>query len=127
MVNGDVQPEHPGMDTKNRVGLRVRLIRKNRGLTQEQLAELIDRSVDAVSLLERGKIYPSFETLERLSERLGVPLKELVDFREGEDPERVELETALAEAARKLDNRELATAVRQINALVELVADREPG
>ena len=102
------------MDTKHRVGIRVKSIRRQRGLTQEQLAELIDRSVDTISLLERGKILPSFETLEKLSERLQIPLKDFVDFGSTDDPERLELETTLMEVARGLDKGALKLAVEQI-------------
>ena len=41
------------------------------------------------------------------------------------NPERLELQVALAEAGRKLDNRALAAAVRQISALVDLL-DQDP-
>lgn len=110
------------MDTKHRVGLRVRAARKIRGITQEQLAELIDRSVDTVSLLERGKTLPSFETLERLSGRLQIPIKEFVDFGGEEDPERLELQIALNDYARKLDTQTLTIAVRQIRDLSRVLS-----
>lgn len=103
------------------MGLRVRGIRKARRLTQEQLAELIDRSVDTISLLERGKTLPSFETLVRLSERLEIPLKEFVDFGGEEDTECLEMQIALNDLARKLDKQALAIAVRQIGDLAKLI------
>jgi transcriptional regulator with XRE-family HTH domain len=120
VVNAWSQAEHWRMETKHRVGLRVRAIRKARHMTQEQLAELIERSVDTVSLLERGKTLPSFETLERLSERLDVPLKEFVDFGGESDPERVRLQFELAEYVKSLDTEALAVAVRQIGDLTKI-------
>jgi transcriptional regulator with XRE-family HTH domain len=63
-------------------GRRVRTLRKRRGMTQEQLAEAADISVDFLSLMERGVNAPSFATLERLADALGVPVKELFDFSE---------------------------------------------
>lgn len=119
MVNVRNQEHHPGMDTKNRVALRVKTARKQQGLTQEKLAELIDRSVDTISLLERGQVLPSFETLERLSERLNLPLRDLLDAG-SDDEERVELETALMSVARGLDKKTLRLAVEQIQALGKL-------
>lgn len=107
------------MDAKTRVALRVKTVRKQKELTQEQLAELIDRSVDTISLLERGQVLPSFETLERLSECLNLALSELVDA-EGNDPERIELETVLMSVARGLDTPTLKLAVEQIQALGKL-------
>ncbi len=51
-------------------------------MTQEQLAEAADISVDFLSLMERGVNAPSFATLERLADALGVPAKELFEFSE---------------------------------------------
>lgn len=49
-------------------------------MTQEQLAEAADISVDFLSLVERGVNAPSFTTLERLADALGVPEKDLFEF-----------------------------------------------
>lgn len=67
------------MKLKNRVALRIKTIRKQRKLTQGQLAERIDRTVFAVSQLERGLSLPNFETLERLSLALDVPVRDFFD------------------------------------------------
>lgn len=65
---------------RRRFGERLRELRKQAGLSQEQLAERAHLSVDFVSLMERGINAPSFETLEKLSEALGVPVREFFDF-----------------------------------------------
>ena len=65
-------------------GKKLRDLRKQRGITQEQLAEAALISVDFLSLVERGINAPSFETLEKLTGALDVPVKQLFDF---EDPE----------------------------------------
>lgn len=62
-------------------GRRLKALRREGGLTQEQLAEAAQISVDFLSLLERGVNAPSFETLEKLAEALEVPVRELFDFR----------------------------------------------
>jgi transcriptional regulator with XRE-family HTH domain len=49
-------------------------------MTQERFAELLNISVDFLSLVERGVSAPSFETLERLSKRLKIPVAELFSF-----------------------------------------------
>ncbi len=102
------------MDIKKQVGPRIKTLRKNRGLTQEQLAALIDRSVDGISNLERGLSLPNFETLERLAVNLKVPIKAFFDFEEGETPIRAKLLTSLNDVARTLEDRELAMAVEQL-------------
>jgi transcriptional regulator with XRE-family HTH domain len=108
------------MEAKRAIGIRVREIRKLRGLTQEQLAELLDRSVEAVSLLERGQVSPNFETLERLGERLGISLKDLVDVPGGDNPRQAELIIQLTEIARTLDEDRLRIAIEQIRSLSKL-------
>ena len=56
---------------------RLREIRVQRRMTQERFAETVDISVDFLSLIERGISAPSFETLERISKRLRLPLADL--------------------------------------------------
>ena len=41
-------------------------------MTQQRFAELLDISVDFLSLIERGRNVPSFETLEKMAKRLRV-------------------------------------------------------
>lgn len=62
-----------------RFGRRLKQLRKQKDLTQEQLAESADVSVRFLSNMERGVNAPSFETLERLAEALSVSVKELFD------------------------------------------------
>ncbi|MAI89213.1 helix-turn-helix domain-containing protein [Ponticaulis sp.] len=52
---------------------RLQLSRKKAGLTQEQLAERIGKSVDLVSRLERATTSPSFETISLIAEALNSP------------------------------------------------------
>jgi len=66
---------------RERFGKRVRVLRKQADLSQEELAARADISVDFVGLIERGVNAPSFETLEKLAEALEVPVRELFDFR----------------------------------------------
>jgi transcriptional regulator with XRE-family HTH domain len=61
-------------------GNNLSSIRKNKGLTQEDLAERSGISVDFLSLIERGLRAPSFSTIESLSIALDVEVKELFDF-----------------------------------------------
>ena len=108
------------MDIKHQVGVRIRVFRKQRGLTQEGLAARIDRSVETISNLECGRSLPSFETLVRLAESLDVPIRDFFEFGEDvaqSDAYRLELLTTLTEIARRLETRDLAVAVEQIKAL----------
>jgi len=49
-------------------------------MSQEQFAELLEISVDFLSLIERGINAPSFENLEVFATQLGVPVHELFVF-----------------------------------------------
>ncbi len=57
---------------------RLRRLRAQRQLTQENLCERAGISVDAVSRIENGNRTPSLETLERLSLALGVRVVDMV-------------------------------------------------
>jgi transcriptional regulator with XRE-family HTH domain len=64
------------------LGRRLRALRKQRGLTQEELGERARLSGKFVGLIERGTGNPSLEVLARLSEALRLELWELLRFEE---------------------------------------------
>jgi len=66
--------------TKILLGERIRELRKNRGLTQEQFADLIEVEQKHVSRIELGKSFPTLERLEKISQALEVPLRDIFDF-----------------------------------------------
>jgi transcriptional regulator with XRE-family HTH domain len=61
-------------------GKRLRYFRRDRDLTQEQLAELVDLSVNFISMLEKGEAAPSFDTIAKLTNALNVDVGELFKF-----------------------------------------------
>jgi transcriptional regulator with XRE-family HTH domain len=63
-------------------GHRLREIRIERELSQESFAEFVGISVDFLSLIERGINAPTFETIEQIARRLGLPVKALFEFPE---------------------------------------------
>jgi transcriptional regulator with XRE-family HTH domain len=65
---------------RQKFGKRLREIRAQRQMTQEQFAETLDMSVDFLSLIERGRNAPSFETLERMAKRLRLSVADLFSF-----------------------------------------------
>jgi transcriptional regulator with XRE-family HTH domain len=56
------------------VGLRLKAIRNERGLSLRALAELCELSPNTISLIERGASSPSVSTLQRLATALGVQI-----------------------------------------------------
>ena len=67
------------IDVKQHVGLKVKAARQKLGLTQEQLAEAIDKTVETISNIERGHSLTSIETLQVISNQLKVPLAALFE------------------------------------------------
>ena len=63
-------------------GSRIRAFRRARGLTLQQLAELIHKSRATVSKYEAGEITLDIETLFDIAQVLGVELSQLTDYRE---------------------------------------------
>lgn len=52
--------------------------RRNRGLSQAQLAKLCGVTQQAIQKIEKGTGKPSFDTLMKLAEALGVTVNDLV-------------------------------------------------
>lgn len=67
------------MDIKAALGNRVRHLREKKGLSQSELAERVDRSVHAISMIERGRNWPNLSTLQALSQALTVSPANLLD------------------------------------------------
>ena len=109
------------MDTKTRIGILVRELRKSGGLTQDQLAALINRSTEAVSNLERGVSLPGIDTLEKLSETLHVSVKDFfeVPTKGKASRHKIELLAKLVSIALALPEKELRLAVTQIEAIAK--------
>jgi transcriptional regulator with XRE-family HTH domain len=107
------------MDTKTRIGIQIRELRKAKGLTQDDLAALVDRSTEAISNLERGISLVGIDTLERLSAKLGVPIRDF--FEHAGQPHlssrRAELLARLQATATGLTDKQLALAVNQVTAI----------
>lgn len=55
-------------------GVKVRELRKQKGLTLTALAKKTRRSVSLISQIETGNISPSFSSMQIIAEALGIPL-----------------------------------------------------
>lgn len=67
-------------NVSKQVGLRIQEIRKSKGLSQEDLSELIGLTKNYIGLLERGQRNPSLKTLTHIAQALGTSMKSLFDF-----------------------------------------------
>lgn len=96
-------------DVQSRFGRRVRELRKQKGLTQEQLAEAIGRSVDTVSNIERGSSLTRISTVAAIADALGVSMSGMFESPEDQlvaerDRSKARRLARLIEAARSLDS-----------------------
>lgn len=66
--------------TKELLGVRIKELRKQCGISQDQLAERIDIDPKHVSRIEVGRSYPSLDTLEKIAMALNVELKDFFEF-----------------------------------------------
>lgn len=64
------------------IGEYIRIIRKNKGLTQKQLGERANIAEPTIRKYELGKLNPKFETLEKIATALGVSAWELMGMQE---------------------------------------------
>ena len=65
---------------QKRLGQRIADLRKNRRLTQPELAKAVGCSVDFISLVERGVNAPSVARLEDFAKALKVEVVDLFTF-----------------------------------------------
>ena len=65
------------MDIKKELGEKIKRIRKQRGLTQNQLAELVYISPRNLSNIELGINFVKAETLDKIIESLNISTEEL--------------------------------------------------
>lgn len=65
------------MNIKKELGEKIKRYRKKRGLTQEQLAEMVEISARNLSNIEIGISFAKAETLEKILEALDVTTEEI--------------------------------------------------
>ncbi len=72
------------------IGENIRYLRKQRGLSQEQLALHADITPSYMGQVERGEKNPTVDVLSKIAQALGLSLERLVNI--GNDPEHAEIE-----------------------------------
>lgn len=79
-------------------GDRLKELRKERNLTQEDIASMFDVTKNAVYSWEVGKSQPSIEIIKRLAQYFGVTIDYLLNFTQDDVDKMEKLKTALKEA-----------------------------
>ena len=67
-------------DINKKIGIRIKIERFNRKISQEKLAEKSGLNRTTIGYIERGEISPTIETLYKISEALDIALHDLVDI-----------------------------------------------
>jgi transcriptional regulator with XRE-family HTH domain len=78
------------MDAQKRLGQNIREHRKERRMSQTELAQRAGVALMTISRLERGEHDPHVRTLSQIARGLGVPLLELMrsaGYFENDDPD----------------------------------------
>lgn len=77
----------PSAPTCTALGLAIRELRKQRSLSQEELAHASGLHPTYLSGIERGQRNPTWRSLGRVSEALGLRMSELAELAERFDRE----------------------------------------
>lgn len=111
---------------KRRFGMRVQSARHRRHLTQEELAEQIQRTADTVSLIERGVTSTKIETAYRIAEVLDIRLYSLFEVDDGtpSDRERRQLIERIVDLVKTESAQTLQAAIAQLEILLQVKHDK---
>ena len=103
---------------KHSIGLRIKRLRSERKLTQEVLAERCGVSTRAISNIERGGNFPSFENLVAIAETLKCQLSDILDApAKGASRSRIDAEAKLIAMIKSLPNDKVDIAVKFLSSL----------
>ena len=62
------------------MGLKIRVERQKRKISQEKLAELAELNRNSIGLIERGETNVTLKNLESIANALNIDIKELFNF-----------------------------------------------
>ena len=69
------------MDVRERVGLNLQRLRREKGLSQEELADRAQIHQTYLSGVERGKRNPTITVLQRIAQALNADIMDLLERR----------------------------------------------
>jgi transcriptional regulator with XRE-family HTH domain len=106
------------MEESKAVGKRIEALRRKKGLTQENLAEMVGLSMKHVGEIERGRVNPTLASLAGISKALGISLVDLFDF-EHERFTAAQIRTELEKMIKKAKDEECRILYRILKAVIE--------
>ena len=104
-------------DLNKYLGLRVRSLRENAQMTQEELANVCDVSWRTISNLERGCVTPDLVMICIISKKFNVGLDDLlnIEVQRRKSMSRIATENLLIERIKTIDDPTLDFVVEQLN------------
>ncbi len=102
---------------KKLFGQRIRELRKNKKLTQEELAELVWMDPQYFCKIENGNHFPSLKNLVKLASALDVEVKDLFTYNETPKSETLR---KINNGIKKLNTKELTFLNSTISSILEL-------
>lgn len=103
------------MDNKKKLGLKIKELRKRKGLTQEELAELIQMEQNSISVMESGRNFPTLGTLEKIAKVLDVNLSDFFDYDYIEDIDVIRASTE--DIISKMDDKQLRQLFKYVKSI----------
>ena len=103
------------MDKKKKLGLKIKELRKRKGLTQEELAELIQMEQNSISVMESGRNFPTLGTLEKIAKVLDVNLSDFFDYDYIEDIDDIKASTE--DIISKMDDKQLRQLFKYVKSI----------
>ncbi len=103
------------MNLKKAFAEKLKEIRKSKGLTQEQLAELVNVAPRHISFIETARSFPSSDLLERLCMALNINYSMLFDY--DNDLTREEIIERIFKTVNNLDNKKLKYIYKMVSEL----------
>lgn len=103
------------MDNKKKLGLKMKELRKRKGLTQEELAELIQMEQNSISVMESGRNFPTLGTLEKIAKVLDVNLSDFFDYDYIEDIDVIKASTE--DIISKMDDKQLRQLFKYVKSI----------
>ncbi len=103
------------MDNKKKLGLKIKELRKRKGLTQEELAELIQMEQNSISVMESGRNFPTLGTLEKIATVLDVNLPDFFNYDYIEDIDVIKASTE--DIISKMDDNQLRQLFKYVKSI----------
>ena len=108
-------------DLKRTIATKVKQARARSGISQEELASKIDRVVETVSNIERGKSLPTLATLELIGAELNVSVSNLVATADAgagnRSAKRDQIETKAISAIARMSDEQAELAVEMLQVM----------